>query len=125
MKVALSTTTEAKYIALSTTLRDVIQVMQLLNKLVSITIPMRVPTVWCKVFEDNVGAIELAKCPKLPPCAKQIDIQYNHVRTRVAKKLITSIQHVTMTEQAAGIATKPLPHDQFKYLDQQLLGWSE
>jgi hypothetical protein len=86
----LQTTTEAEYIALSTALRDVIYVMQLLNELISfgISIPMRVPTVRCKVFEDNVGAIELARCPKLRPRTKHIAIQYHHFRTHVAKKLI-------------------------------------
>jgi hypothetical protein len=119
-------TTEAEYIALSTALCDVIYVMQLLNELISfrISIPMRVPTVRCKVFEDNVGAIELARCPKLRPRTKHIAIQYHHFRTDVAKKLI-NIQHVTTTEQVADIATKPLPRDQFKYLRQRLFGWSE
>jgi hypothetical protein len=100
--------------------------MQLLNELISfgITIPMKVPTVRCKVFEDSVGAIELAKCPKLHPRTKHIAINYHHFRSHVAKKLIT-IQHVTTMEQVADIATKPLPRDQFRYLRQRLLGWSE
>ena len=64
--IALSTT-EAEYIALSSALCDVIYVMQLLNELISfgIKIPMSTPTVRCKVFEDNMGAIELAHAPKL------------------------------------------------------------
>ncbi len=125
MTVAFSTTA-AECIALSTALRDVIYVMQLLNELISfgISIPMQVPTVRFEVFEDNVGAIELARCPKLRPRTKHIAIQYHHFRTHVAKNLIT-IQHVTTTEQVADIATKPLPRDQFRYLRQRLLGWSE
>jgi hypothetical protein len=119
-------TTEAEYIALSTALRDVIYVMQLLEELLSfgMIIPVTTPVVRCKVFEDNVGAIELAKAPKLRPRMKHIAIQYHHFRSHLAKKLI-SIQHVTTTEQVADIATKPLPCDQFKYLRQRLLGWSE
>jgi hypothetical protein len=112
--IALSTT-EAEYIALSSALRDVIYVMQLLKKLIlfGIKISVSTPTVRCKVFEDNVGAIELAKAPKLRPRTKHIAIQYHHFRTHVAKRLIT-IQHVTTTEQVADIATKPLARDQFK-----------
>ena len=123
--VALSTT-EAEYIALSTALRDVIYVMQLINELKSfgIAIPFPTPTVRCKVFEDNVGAIELAKAPKLRPRTKHIAIQYHHFRSHVAKKLI-NIQHVSTKEQVADIATKPLPRDQFQYLREQLLGWSK
>jgi hypothetical protein len=61
---------------LLTALHGVIYVMQLLNELLSfgITIPMQVPTIQCKVFEDNVGTIELAKCPKLRPRTKHITI---------------------------------------------------
>lgn len=73
--MALSTT-KAKYIALLITLRNVIYAMQLLNELISfgITIPMQLSTIRCKVFEDNVGAIELARCPKLRPRTKHIAI---------------------------------------------------
>jgi hypothetical protein len=89
MTLTLSTT-EAKYIALFlTALRDVIYIIQRLNKLISfgtITISVQVPTVWCKVFKDNVGAIELAKCSKLRPHTKHIAIQYHPFRTHVAKK---------------------------------------
>ena len=34
--------------------------------------------VQCYVYEDNVGAIELAKLPKLCPRIKNIAIQYYH-----------------------------------------------
>jgi hypothetical protein len=100
--------------------------MQLLEELLSfgIKIPLTTPVVRCKVFEDNVGAIELANAPKLRPRTKHIVIQYHHFRSHVAKKLISS-QHVTTAEQVANIATKPLHRDQFKYLRQRLLGWSE
>ena len=35
----------------------------------------------CEVFEDNVGAIELAKLPKLQPRTKHIAVHYHHFRT--------------------------------------------
>jgi hypothetical protein len=117
MTVAFSTTA-AECIALSTALRDVIYVMRLLNELIisfGINTPMQVPTVRCKVLADNVGAIELARCPKLRPRTEHIAIQYHRFRTHVAKKWIT-IPLVTTTAQVAGIATKPLPRDQFKYI---------
>jgi hypothetical protein len=107
MAVALSTT-KTKYIALSPALCDLMYVsMQLLNELISfgISIPMQVPTVRFEVFEDNVGAIELVRCPKLRPQTKHIAIQHHHFRTHVAKRLI-NIQHVTPPEQVADIATK-------------------
>jgi hypothetical protein len=45
-------------------------VMQLLEELLSflgIQIPVTAPTVHCKVFEDNVGAIKLIEAPKSCP----------------------------------------------------------
>jgi hypothetical protein len=91
--------------------------MQLLEELIlfGIKIPLSTPTVRCKVFEDKVSAIELAKAPKLRPRTKHIAIQYHHFRTHVAKRLIT-IQHVTTTEQVPDIVTKPLAREHFKYL---------
>ncbi len=32
------------------------------------------PHVYCKVFEDNSGALELAKLPKMQPCTKHINM---------------------------------------------------
>jgi hypothetical protein len=101
--------------------------MQLLEELLWFDIKMSfvTPIVRCKVFEMNLGAIELAKAPKLLRLrTKHIAIQYHNFHSGVAKKLI-SIQHLTTTEQVVNIAPKPLPRDQFKYLRQQLLGWSE
>ncbi len=36
------------------------------------------PDVYCKVFEDNLGALELARLPKLYPRTKQINICCHH-----------------------------------------------
>jgi hypothetical protein len=58
--VALSTT-EAEYIALSTSLRDVIPIMALLSEMRErgYHVIHTQPHVYCKVFEDNTGALEL------------------------------------------------------------------
>ena len=121
--IALSTT-EAEFIALSTALRDVIYVMQLLEELISfgVPIPLETPKVFCKVFEDNVGALELARTPRMRPRTKHIGIQYHHFRDHVESGKIT-IEHVSTKEQIADIFTKPLPLDAFKYLRYKLCGW--
>ena len=36
------------------------------------------PSVKCKVFEDNNGAIELAKAPNICPRTKHIALKYHH-----------------------------------------------
>jgi hypothetical protein len=67
-QIALSTT-EAKYIAMSQALGDIIPIMNLLQKMSEQnfkTICIK-PYVYYKVFEDNAGALELARLPKLCP----------------------------------------------------------
>lgn len=73
-QVALSTT-EAEYIALSKSLRDMIPVMELLKELKKkgFSIYSACPTVYCKAFEDNSGAMELARIPKMCPRTKHIN----------------------------------------------------
>jgi hypothetical protein len=67
-QVALSTT-EAEYIAMSMALRDVIPVMNLIGEMKNkgFQVICTQPYVYCTVFEDNSGALELARLPKLRP----------------------------------------------------------
>ena len=60
-QIALSTT-EAEYIALSTSLRDIIPLMELVKELQAhgFDYTATQPIVHCKVFEDNSGAVEIA-----------------------------------------------------------------
>ena len=88
-QVALSTT-EAEYIAVSMALRDVIPIMDLIKEMRGHNIPVicTQPYVYCKVFEDNSGALELARLPKLRPCTKHINVCYHHFREHVHNGLI-------------------------------------
>eukprot|EP00957_Ditylum_brightwellii_P126519 9643254-Ditylum_brightwellii.AAC.1 len=54
---------ESKYVALSTALRKAIVVMQFLTELCERNIADVTcqPDVYCKVFEDDSGALELAR----------------------------------------------------------------
>ena len=60
--IALSST-EAEYIGLSEALREVIPLIELIKELqeAGFNIPRSTTKVLCKVFEDNVGAIKMAK----------------------------------------------------------------
>ena len=71
---ALSST-EAEYIALSTALRQVIPLMELLKEMKENGVINKeyVPRVYCKAFEDNSGALELARTPKMRPRTKHIN----------------------------------------------------
>ena len=112
-QIALSTT-EAEYIALSQALRDLIPIMNLLLELKEhgLSIVSEVPRVHCKAFEDNSGALELARLPKLRPRTKHINLVYHHFRQHVRDGLI-SIFPIDTADQLGDIFTKPLPQNAF------------
>ena len=66
-----------------------------------------IPEVHCKVFEDNSGAIEIAKVPKMRPRTKHINVRYHHFRQHVEKGEVT-IHAIKTEEQPADILNKPL-----------------
>ena len=122
--ISLSTT-EAECVALSSALRDVIFLVELVQEfeLHGAPIPKSdKPLITCRTFEDNVGALELANNPKLRPRTKHIAVQFHHFRSYVQRKLIT-VQHASTTEQIAGIFTKALPRPAFLHLRSKLMGW--
>jgi hypothetical protein len=122
-EVALSTT-EAEYNALSTSLREVIHLMQIITEAKDLgwQVYTGVPIVHCKVFEDNVGALEMARLPKMRPRTKHLCIRLHHFREHVRKKLI-SIHHITTHLQIADLLTKPQPKDLFIAQREILMRW--
>ena len=68
-------TTECEYMALSQALREAIPLMHLLEEMKrqGFEVYSTTPTVYCKCFEDNSGALELARLPKLRPRTKHIN----------------------------------------------------
>ena len=46
------------------------------------------PRVHCTVFEDNSGALELARLPKIRPRTKHINQAYHHFREHVERREI-------------------------------------
>ncbi len=83
---ALSTT-EAEYIAMSQALCDVIPVMNLLQEMreQNFKVICIEPYVYCKVFEVNLGTLELAKLPTQCPRTKHISICCHHFCKHVCK----------------------------------------
>jgi hypothetical protein len=117
-------TTESEYLSLSTALRNAIPLMRLVNELkYNLDIPMDIITkVHCTLFEDNSGAVEMVKLPKMRPRTKDINTKYHHLCKYVFEGKIKVVQ-VPTTEQVADIFTKNLPQDLFLYFRQQILGW--
>jgi hypothetical protein len=121
--VALSTT-EAEYIALSTSLREVIAVMNLVTELrnLGFNLSIDTPKIVCTVFEDNRSCLEIATNHRTRPRTKHLSVRLHHFRYHVVNKTI-NIQHVASKEQMADIFTKPLARDQFIKLRNRFMGW--
>ena len=121
-EIALSTV-ESEYIALSQSVRDIIPLQDLMKELNGIFGHKDIkPNINCKLFEDNNGALELAKAPRYRPRTKHIAIKYHHFREHVQNGSI-SIHAIDTKEQIADQFTKGLQPAVFEYLREKLLGW--
>jgi hypothetical protein len=121
-QVALSTT-EAEYITISQALRNIIPVMNLLQEMRErdFQVICNEPYVYCKVFEDNSGALELARLPKLCPRTKHINVCYHHFREHVHKGLI-KIFPIDMKDRIADVLTKPLAQNDLQHHRRSMCG---
>ena len=109
---------------MSEAFRVLIPMMDLLDEAKKKGVPMRTgaPVVHCKAFEDNSGALELARLPKMRPRTRHINVKYHHFREAVAKGRI-KVQHVPTHEQLGDALTKNLPRDLFVTLRKKYMGW--
>ena len=80
------------------------------------------PKVFCKAFEDNSGAVEMVRLPKLRPRTKHINVKYHHFREHVKDGHIT-VDLIRSEDQLADIFTKALPHNTYQGLRKSLMGW--
>ena len=118
-------TTKAEIIALSTAMRKVIHLQNLLQELwaYAFPIPFTKAQIHCRTFEDNAACIEVATSEtKIRPWTKHLAVRLFQFRDHIEKGLI-SIEHVPSREQLADIFTKPLPRQQFHHLQDQIMGW--
>jgi hypothetical protein len=122
-EVVLSTT-ESEYVGLSESLRIAIVMMNLLKEMKEhgVDLPSTTPVVYCKLFEDNAGAIHIAKAPKMRPRTRHINQKYHHFREWVKSGLI-SILPIDTEEQPADLLTKPLDVTSFVKHRKTILGW--
>ena len=122
--VSLSTT-EAEHVALSAAMRDVIYFINLIQEIQDFGVkPPSAPSpkVTCRVFEDNVGALELASAHKLRPRTKHLAVQLHHFRQHALDKKVL-VEKIATTHQRADIFTKALPRDAFRCLRRTIIGW--
>jgi hypothetical protein len=121
--IALSST-EAEYIALSTAMRDIIPLMELIKEMKAngVSCSDSNPKVHCTLFEDNRGAIEIATIRKFRPRTKHINNMYHHFRYYYDAGNL-SIIPIGTEWQRADILTKALPLNLLQRHRQTMMGW--
>ena len=122
-EIALSST-ESEYIGISYGLRDVIPIMGCLKEMNSrgIDVGHVRSQVKCRVFEDNSGALEMAKVHKYRPRTKHINVKYHHFRNYVTRGEVT-LEAIGTKDQLADILTKPVPVRVLVKLRKRAIGW--
>jgi hypothetical protein len=81
--------------------------MQLLKEMKDKGFPIHTPQarVHCHVFEDNSGALEMAKIHKFRPQTRHFNVRLHHFRDYVERKEIT-IHPINTSDQPADFLTK-------------------
>ena len=123
MEIVLSST-ESEYIGISYALREVIPIMELLKEMKHQGFPISTlkPQIHCKVFEDNSGALEMARTHKYRPRTKHLNVKLHHFRDYVTRGEI-SIHKVDTLEQLADYLTKPVSQEILEHLRTKVMGW--
>ena len=73
------------------------------------------------IFEDNNGALALAKSPKLTPRTKHIAIKYHWFKSLIGEQF--KITAINTEAQKADIFTKGLDSEAFTRVRKLLCGW--
>jgi hypothetical protein len=124
IEVVLSST-ESEHVGLSESLRVSIAMMCLLNEMkwVGVSIPKTTPTVFGKLFEDNAGAVHLAKVPKMRPRTKHVSQKHHHFREWVRGAGLIDVSPIDTLDQPADLLTKPLDVASFIKFRKAIMGW--
>ena len=122
-EIALSST-ESEHVGLSHALRDAIPTMNLLNEMqqMGCVSKMVKPEVKCKAFEDDSGALEMAKVHKHRPRTKHTNAKYHHFRDCVERGEIKTLP-IESDNQLADHLTKPVNQETLERLRKRAMGW--
>jgi hypothetical protein len=122
-EICLSTT-ESEYTGLSYALRQAIPIIELLKEMKGRGYPVTdsTPTVRCKVFEDNSGALVMATDHKSRPRTRHINVRMHHFRDYVERGEI-SIHPIGTDSQLADFLTKPVNQQILERLRLEVMGW--
>jgi hypothetical protein len=122
--VALSTM-EAEYIALSTAMRALLPMRNILFQCLRfLGHPIDASSRISTVFEDNQATKILATTnpPQLTPRSKHIAIRYHWFREHLSPDTVV-VDSIDTKEQLADIVTKPLATTKFQQARQKTMGW--
>ncbi len=122
-EITLSST-ESEYCGLSYALRDTIPMMRLLDEMKKEGFPISCTKarVKCEVFEDNSGALEMARNHKYRPRTKHLCTKMHHFRDYVTRGDII-VSKIGTKEQLADYLTKPVSIDILQPLRKRVMGW--
>ena len=122
-EIALSST-ESEYTGLSYALREAIPIMELLKEMRECGFVQKYgqPRVYCKVYEDNSGTLEMAKVHKYRPRTKHINVKLHHFRDYVDRGEI-EIHSIKTENQEADYLTKPVPLHTLQKLRKKVMIW--
>jgi len=110
-----TSSTHAEYIALFHAIREVVYMRQLLLELQH---DQKGPTT---IFEDNQGAIAIAKNPVNHARTKHIDIKFHYIREQVRLGSV-KLKYIPTADQVADVLTKALGKAKFTRFRATLLG---
>jgi hypothetical protein len=122
-KIAASTM-EAEYVDLSQSIHDLIP-MKRMTSLVCDTVFGNGNYMTCmhsKIFEDNNGALQLARSPRITPRTKNYAIKYHFFKRHVDREEIKLFK-INTKDQIDDIFTKGLTTAIFELLHRKLMGW--
>ena len=122
-EVAMSTM-EAEYIAMSTSMRELIPMRALVAEVLhAVRLENRYDTtIHSTVYEDNNAALIYATAPRMSSRTKHIATKYHFFRSHVENGEI-QLRRVDTQDQIADILTKGLPPEKFRNIRVKLLGW--
>ena len=124
-EIAMSTM-ESEYVAMSMAMKDLIPLQRIVIEVckgLNLN-PTKVATIKSSVWEDNAGALTLARLepPRMTPRSKHYSIKYHWSREFATRENI-SLNKIDTKLQLADILTKSLPKEQFSKLRKMLMGW--
>ena len=104
-------------------LRDLLPLKEMIKEVLdALSLPSNISyNTYSTGFENNQGAISLARCPRMTPCTKHIGTKYQWFRSHMGKTM--EVEHIESVKQKADIFTKSLQGQLFLSIWKLVCGW--